>query len=98
MQEGLACLGLPCAYPPLPESPKIELASILALGFLLGMEPIKLTGNFGPGLERADLIEQIEAARAKMSECAYGSEEYYAAKKEKDEATKAHAATFNRRK
>ncbi len=63
-----------------------------------GMEPIKLMGNFGPSLERADLIEQIEAAQAKMSECAYGSEEYYQAMKEREEAKRAHAATFNRRK
>jgi hypothetical protein len=61
-------------------------------------EPIKLSGNFGPSLERADLIEQIEAAQAQMQACRYGSEEYYAAKKVMDEAKKAHAATFNRRK
>jgi len=59
---------------------------------------IKLSGNFEASIERGELIEQIEAAQARMAEASYGSEEYYEAMKDRDEAKRAHAATFNRRK
>lgn len=58
---------------------------------------LKLSGNFTASYERAELIEQIEAAQKEMAECRYGSEEYYEAKKRMDDAKKAHAATFSKR-